>query len=251
MGAISEKVRYELFQVPGTINTRSLILWVDEKYFKANTVLTAGTTLANFMSAEDIPKGDALDSFGSLVYTGQEERSGGCLRFCFVPPYTGGDIATPVLSIPEFKPAMSWPAVLLNLNIVNFEAKDNEGNNYLADVTYIPYIKEGFSGAVRTLDETFVSQTKFNIPVSPTFRPQPMQFYFGIGSFSLSETLHPLINFNVSFGPNTRYPASSFSASFPATNYIDWPASMVVRDEQKFVNGMWIRNKLTAYKPDT
>jgi len=251
MGAISEKVRYELFQVPGTINTRSLVLWVDEKYFKSTTVLTEGTTLANFMTSEDIPKGDALDSYGSLVYTGQEERSGGCLRFCFVPPYTGGDIATPVLSIPEFKPALSWPAVLLNLNVVNFEAKDSEGNDYLADVTYIPYIKEGFSGAVRTLDETFVSQSKFTIPLSPVFLPQPIQFYFGIGSFSLSETLHPLIEFNVQVGPDNRYPSQNFTASFPATNYLDWPASMVVRDEQKFVNGMWIRNKLTAYKPNT
>lgn len=251
MGAVAEKVRYELFQVPGTINTRSLVLWVDEKYFDANTTLVAGTTLTNFMSAKEIPKGDALDSYGSLVYTGQEERANGCLRFCFVPAFSAEDIATPVLSIAEFKSAMQWPAVLENLYAANFLAKDKEGANYLADVTYTPYVKEGYSDATRTLEETFVSQTKFNISLSASFRPQPIQFYFGVGSFSLSETLHPLVEFNVVLGPNNRYPYQVFTASFPATNYTDWPASMIVKDEQKFVNGLWIRTRLTAYKPGT
>jgi hypothetical protein len=35
----------------------------------------------------------------------------------------------------------------------------------------------------------------------------------------------------------------------PATNVTDWPATLVISDQQRQDTGLWVRRKVTAYKP--
>lgn len=252
MGAIAEQVRYETFQVEGTENTCSLILWVEEKYFSSSTSITLGTTLASFMSSKDIPKGDAVEKYGTWVYTGQATRQNGCKRFWFAKPFTTLEQTTPILEIPGYRNVGPWPAVLTGLTYVDFEAYDSTGAAYVAESVFKPVIEEGYSGPVRTLLQVYVSQTKYTVTTPTQFRPQPINFFYGVGKLMIPETLHVEVDIEFTTGtPNPRFPYQTFGDTFPATTPTAWPTFIVVNDDQQFVNGLWRREVLIGYKPGT
>ena len=95
--ASSEKVHYSVVPIAGTVNDRGIILYVRESFMTAAITLTAGTTLTDFMSAQDIPKGDAIDmGYGTYIYKEQIGKEGNNLRFVFLKAKTEEEEITPV-----------------------------------------------------------------------------------------------------------------------------------------------------------
>jgi hypothetical protein len=114
--ASSEKVHYSLFPIVGTVNERGLILHVREQHIREELVLTAGTTLTNFMSALDIPKGDAIDmGYGDYIYREQIGKEGNNLRFIFLKAKTEEQEITPVKEPSTINEVTWWPNWLVSL----------------------------------------------------------------------------------------------------------------------------------------
>lgn len=81
-------------------------------------------------------------------------------------------------------------------------------------------------------------------------QPQPINFYYGVGKLQIRPCLHPLLNLSWTTGtPNPRYPYQTFAQSYVATNYTDWPLSMRIANSESYVNGMFLRQISTAYRP--
>ena len=66
---------YSVFPIEGTVNDRGLILHVRESFFTASTTLVAGTTLENFMSSENPPKGVTItQAMGATFIRGKCQK---------------------------------------------------------------------------------------------------------------------------------------------------------------------------------
>ena len=80
--------------------------------------------------------------------------------------------------------------------------------------------------------------------------PEPLVFRTPIGTVTVPECLHERIVLKATTGTNhNKYAYIGTTWDFLATNYTDWPNSIVVSDSQKSFRGGYLREKVTAYKP--
>lgn len=172
-------------------------------------------------------------------------------NFYFVENIGAGAIGTAIKSSYEVRSSSYWPAVLLRIEQY---AK--------ADGTYTlkPIYKEAYSGPVRVLVEEFFSPTPHTIAVPEIMRPQSFDdvvrvnapFDFSLGRLVLKECLHGAINLSLTLDPPVVDGAVTYlnaSLYVPATNLTDWPATLVISDQQREVLGGWLRRKETEIKP--
>lgn len=254
--ASSENVFYTVFPIEGTVNNRGIILHVRERYFDSSVVLTQGTTLSNFMSDKDIEKGTAISQgFGNYTYSKQLDKEENMLRFVFLPP---GLTPTLFNSYPNLEPSMYWPKVLTEMRAYR-RAQDD---TYTIRCKY----KDAYQGPTRTLVEEFYSPVPFDIPAYTPMLERGLvdevgfAYYIGmsgpywmsVGSLNLDSCLHPAINIIVPVEPPIQIGVIIYSQATlydTATNYTDWPATLVIDDRQQETLGGWIRKKVTAYRP--
>lgn len=232
--------------MPGLL---SGLLWVHETHLLASTALTPGTTLANFVTAA--PKGDArAKGFNDYVFTDFGPVDSGWHGFYFAKPFSAEQKTTAFRSVPDVRGGIYWYPVYASGNITNFQAYDNDGVKYTADVIWDFNIRDGYDGPTRCVIEYFASHEPFTIAAPTTMQPEGGTFYYGVGQVSLPRCLHPEITLTYSTGVNNaRYPLQTFSKTFPATNLTEWPATQIVDDGQTFDNGIYIRRTVTAYRP--
>jgi hypothetical protein len=245
--AATGKVHYTLFPIVGTVNERGLILHVEEVHFKSSTVLASGTTLESFMSAEDIPKGDALtDGFGAYTYCEQIEKQGTRLRFVFLAP------KTPTQQLQTVKPAFSinevtyWPDWLLSLYMLeatvelqeetgtlSFSGTSGPTTNTVTGTRFLDrYIlfKGGEFNTLHTVEEYFSSAPITNL-IATEPRAQPV-FYNYMGVRNSLEAIHagvtipePYLSATLveDFGTtNHREVVWENGSVFPPTNQTSW-----------------------------
>lgn len=256
--ASSEKVFYSLFPIEDTINERGVILHVRENYFTGETVLVENTTLEDFMSSENVEKGTALtDLFGSYTYRKQLDKQGNHLRFLFLAPKTREAAQTPFKTYYETEPSMFWPKVLLSIKAY----KRSESNVYYAKPRY----KEAYQGPTRVRTEEFYSPTPFEIPLYEPMLERGLNeeigleytlggssYWLSVGSLVLDPCLHDTISLTVLLEPTLTIDSITYvsaSVEDDATNYIDWPAELVIDDRQKEILGGFIRRRVTALRP--
>ena len=80
--------------------------------------------------------------------------------------------------------------------------------------------------------------------------PEPCVFQTPIATVNVPPTLHDRISVTGTTG--TDHPVYSYIGTtwtFLATNYTDWPDSLVISDTQKPFRGGYLRERVTAYKP--
>lgn len=182
-----------------------------------------------------------------------QSAGGGARIFFFNPPQTEGEIATPFNSYNEVHPSVYWPPVLINISAL----ADADGN-----YNFKPYYKSGIDGPCSVLVEEFFSTvphviafTESMMPLSydDVLRPNGLAYDYSFGRLQLKECLRPEWFFNLATPEITIGVISYLSSqmSIPATNYTDWPSSVVISDEQRQVFGGYIRRKITAYAPTT
>lgn len=247
MSAANEKGKYEIVPIEGTVNDRAVILWVPERYFTASTLLVENTTLANFMSSEAIPKGDAItNGFGSYVYREQLPKAGGSLRFVFLKNKTETEQLEVVKPVRETMEPVDWPDWLVSLYALKVNEtievqtgapsigstpattglKFNEryydryalikGGRYNSFVTYSEY----FSPA---LIQSFVAT-----------EPRPMPVFYNLyGMANRFDCLHDTITVPQigliqqivpDFGTERRLESWDLTSIFPRTNHVGWIA---------------------------
>jgi|LakMenEpi03Aug12_release.lakeMendotaPanAssembly.Ray.scaffolds.fasta_scaffold753545_1 hypothetical protein len=232
--------------VPGLL---SGLLWVHEQLLLASSTLTVGTTLANFLPSA--PKGDArAKGFNDYVFTDFGPVDQGWHGFYFAKPFSSGEKTTAFRTTTEIRGGIFWPPVLTNLTVANFLAKDADGTVYTADVIWDFSLTDSYDGPTRVVLEYFASHEPHSISAPTTMKPEGGTFYYGVAQVSIPKCLHPSFTLTYSTGTNNkRFPYQVFSRTFPATTPTAWLDSFTVDDGETFDNGIYIRRKVTAYKP--
>ena len=222
-----------------------MILYVEEKYFTASTVLTSGTTLANFMSNEDIPKGDAITAgFSSYIYREQLDKQGNRLRFVFLAPKTEAQQLQPVKPTFTINETTYWPDWLLSLYMleatINLQTEANGASTtagaFTTTVTGTRFLdryilfKGGDYNTVHEIDE-FFSQTPITSLVATEPRPMPV-FYNFQGVRNSLDCIHAGVTVPEpyltatrveNFGtPNAQEVVWQDGSVFPPTNHVAW-----------------------------
>lgn len=266
-----EKLHYEIFPISGTVDERGVILWVRETYFKSSTSTPRGTTLTDFMSAEDIPKGDAIDcGYGSYIYTEALPKSGSCLRFVFLAPKTPAEALVPVRTPYEVTEPIFWPDWLRSLYAVKGEVSLEHQKGSIAaspsDVNvsgeryfdrYI-LIKGGNFNTITEIAEYF-SPVPFTTFSATEPRPTPIYYnYLGMRNQldclhndvtvpELSVSLERIDAFGMVNSETVRWELGSF---FPKTNMTGWQSHIRSADILERDGGFYAKIK-TVFPPPT
>jgi hypothetical protein len=245
--AATGKVHYTLFPIVGTVNERGLILHVEEEHFTSATNLVAGTTLTDFMSTEDVPKGDAItDGYGAYTYREQIEKQGNRLRFVFLAPKTAAQQLQPVKPTFTINEVTFWPDWLLSLYMLEatVELQTETGTlsisgtpgptaNVVTGKRFLDrYIlfKGGEYNTIHEIDE-FFSPTPITSLIATEPRPMPV-FYNLFGVRNSLDCIHagvtvpePYITASrvENFGtPNAQEVVWQDGSTFPPTNHVAW-----------------------------
>ena len=154
----------------------------------------------------------------------------------------------------------TWPAVLTRIADENWTRRDGG-----VDTIVYPIYKRGaYSGPTKVLVELFWNDSEFDVAdpasktgsitelatINPMF-PEPMVFQTPIASVNVPPTLHSQIIVAATTGSN--HPIYNYIGTrwlFLATNYTDWPADIVIADSQKPFRGGYLRERITAYRPE-
>jgi hypothetical protein len=177
-------------------------------------------------------------------------------QFFFAPNLSRETALVAYNSSADIDPSMFWPAVLLSL--ASYKRLDG---SYITRPRY----KNAYQGPTRVLIEEFFSPVPFEIPhyepmidrsvndeIGFTYSIGLETYYQSVGSVNLLLCLHDEIDISVPLDPALTVGGVSYvNAAFyeAATNYTDWPDSIVVDDRQREVLGGWLRRRVTAYRP--
>lgn len=241
--ASSEKVFYSVFPIEGTVNDRGLILYVRESFFKATTTLTRGTTLANFMSTENPPKGDSITmGYGSYVYQEQLTKEGNNLRFLFLQNKTETEALQVVKPAASINEVTYWPDWLVSLYALDaiVDVQQEYSDDYGATLTKnvrarrvldrYALINGGEFNCKHIVEEFFS-----NNPITSLYATEPRAdnvFYSYYGTRESFTCIHDTVTIPELFitadripdfgTPNARNVLWEQGSVFPATNHIAW-----------------------------
>ena len=152
----------------------------------------------------------------------------------------------------------SWPPVLSGIVVDRWTRRDGG-----ADPVEYPIYKRGaYSGPTRVQVKIYWKDTPWTIGTTAAgsdtelalikpMHPEPILFQSPIASVSVPPTLHE--RFRIIAGTGTEHPVYTYKGTtwtYNATNYTDWPASLVIQDSQKPYRGGYLREKITAFIPE-
>ena len=151
----------------------------------------------------------------------------------------------------------TWPAVVDRIKDENWSRRDGGSDT----IVYPIYKKGSYSGPTKVLVEIFWRVSAYSVGTSKTgtaseiatinpMLPEPMVFKTPIATVSVPPTLHSQIITRATTG--TDHPVYNYIGTtwvFNATNYTDWPDSLVISDSQRPFRGGYLRERITAYKP--
>ena len=153
----------------------------------------------------------------------------------------------------------SWPAVLDRIIVDRWTRRDGG-----ADPVEYPIYKRGaYNGPTRVEVKIFWKDTEWEIGTAADeadstgklslikpMHPEPILFQSPIASVSVPPTLHD--RFIVTASTGSGHPVYTYKGTtwvYNATNYVDWPDSLVIQDSQRPFRGGFLREKLTAFIP--
>jgi hypothetical protein len=207
----------------------------------------------------DLPNKIRVDEFGDYVFVTDQDGPSGYHEFIFAPALTREQAQTPYRSRYETEPSMYWPKVFLSLKAY----RNIENDKFVIRTRY----KDSYQGPTRVLIEEFYSPFPFEIPLYEPMMERGVHEDIGVsiatmsgtyrisfGSFDLDSCLHPLIDISVFIDPEITwnsiiYDHASLIEPEPATNYTDWPDTLVIYDKPQEVLGGWKRRRVTALRP--
>lgn len=234
-------------QVPGL---DSGLLWVRESLIREDSVLARGTTLLDFLPEAN--KGNALDrGFGSYVLTLAQQAQNGWRPFWFAKVRTAEEIAVAFDTEEQVRQGIYWPAVLSTVDSANLLAYTADSDTYVAGTAYkFNYALQAYDGPTKVLIEYFASHTKPTIAAASGMQPRGGALDYAIGSITVPECLHGALTLSYQIPDNhPSYEGKTFSVTIPATVPTMRPSSFVISDGYKFMDGLYIQRRETAYAP--
>ena len=144
----------------------------------------------------------------------------------------------------------SWPAVLRSIQFFAVEAH-RDGVEYLDRFGYDYTLKEGYSGPCNAVITESWSKTPIAVSANAAMMPEGMSFDFPLTrGFSIPSCLHPSITITEVIGTNhPKYVYTTTTKTFPATNYVDWPAAIVASYTQTPYRGGFKAERILVSKP--
>ena len=143
----------------------------------------------------------------------------------------------------------TWPDVLVGVNFFAVEAKSGHIVRYGYDVL----MKEGYSGPCKALVTESWTPTPSALPSVIAMQPSAIFFDFPMTrNFSIPASLHGSITLTETVG--TSHPTLAYAVTtktFAATNYTDWPTSIIASLSQQPYRGGYHQKQILVYKPGT
>jgi len=227
------------------------VLFIPEKYFKDTTSVVIGTALNAFLPG--VVKDDANSrGYGSYILTDTVDAEAGLLGFIFAKPKTEEQKATAFRTTYDIDPSVYWPPVLRGLTwtpILRYKSAGG-GATYVERYNWDIDMRDAYDGPTKVVITEYLSPTEFIIPVPEILRPEGFNFDYVLGNLEMPRCLHGAFNFSFSTGTtNYLYPYTISEKSVLATNYTEWPTTLVISDTQRRVNGVHHRTTVTATRP--
>lgn len=140
-----------------------------------------------------------------------------------------------------------WPKVIYSLNLAPIY--DNDGNI----VKTIQWItgKDAYKGpCIATITDSW-SLTAPAVTVPTQMMPKPISWDMIFSNGNYEPSLHPtILVYETSGTTHPKYAYFVNQANFPATNYADWPDSVVAVDELTPHYGGYLRTIIQVFKPN-
>lgn len=198
-----------------------------------SSVVAAGTAGSNLDGSGNFSVVDALNRFFSLLTTRKAT--------------TLGTVASGNHLTYDTIVNWGWPAVLQGVNFFAVEAKDGHLERYGWDIL----MKEAYSGPCRATIVESWSPTAQAVPSVVHLMSTAIEFDFPMTRhFSIPRCLHPTVTLTEVVGSDhpDLAPATT-TKSFAATNYTDWPTSIIGGATQTPYRGGFRMKVMTVYKP--
>ena len=168
----------------------------------------------------------------------------------------------------------SWPAVLSTTHEQADGSIDTEGGIFGYTwtrrtgggdtVIYPVYARHAYNGPTKAEVTIFWRKEQFAMTSNTAgtdgqnnaltnvvpMQPLPISFISPLSSVNVPPTLHEKISLSITTG--TEHPTWEFagaSFTYDATNYTDWPYSMIISDTQKPYRGGWLRERIKVFRP--
>jgi hypothetical protein len=152
----------------------------------------------------------------------------------------------------------TWPAVLDRIADENWTRRDGG----IDTIVYPIYKRGAYSGPTKIKVELYWNAAALavgtakdegpgNLSLINPMLPEPLVFQSPIASVNVPPTLHGQINIVATTGSN--HPVYNYAGTrwlYLATNYPDWPTELVIADSQRPYRGGYLREKITAYRPE-
>lgn len=141
----------------------------------------------------------------------------------------------------------TWPAVLNNVEMMNWTRRDGGIDTYPMPV----WTRYAYSGPCKaTITETW-SNSEITLPTVERMIPLPVAYSCPAFRISIGPSLHDEGEFSCDFGTNHSVYENNLGSSrtFPATNYLDWPANILVSATQTPYRGGYLLRTIRVYQP--
>lgn len=146
-----------------------------------------------------------------------------------------------------------WPAVLSGVEMMDW-LRVSGGHDLYPRAVFkrVPY-----SGPCRALVFEAWSHEQHAVPSIEVMQPTPVTYSCPAFSFNSGPCLHDLVQLRCDFGNNHSVYALNVGSERPprgedgaVTNYLDWPASLLVSARQTSHQGGWLLRTVTVFPPD-
>ena len=140
-----------------------------------------------------------------------------------------------------------WPAVLNSFYRKTWNKRDGTQQYFVIPA----YSRDEYFGPTKV--EIEISWNKDSVTCTPDkpMIPTPISADFPIVSYRSKSALHGEFTFSGTTGTeNTTYKWINWNHIEQATNYPDWPAQIIISDDQRPFRGGFLRQKTTAFIPD-
>lgn len=145
-----------------------------------------------------------------------------------------------------------WPAVLesITFTAVDKYLVEGGGDTYVAAFRYDVQTKDAYSGPCKATVTESWSDTAPAQEVPTIMIPKAIEWDFTLSQGRIGPTLHDAFNITETIGSNhPQYPTTVNTKAIAATNYTDWPATIIGQITVTPYRGGFLKRKIVIDKP--
>jgi hypothetical protein len=159
---------------------------------------------------------------------------------------TGGVVAV-VADVPS-NDRYTWPAVLQYVDILDWTKRQGGADTF----NLLVFKHERYDGPCKTETTRTWSKSQFVIPVVEQLLENNVNYASPFFTYNIPPCLHGRVVCQCDIGSDDpTYTQNTGSLRvFEATNFTDWPASIIAHDDQEQYRGGFLRTTVKVYSPE-